>query len=67
VTNGFLDELPVSEIRAWEAGFLDYVNAQYPQVANAIRTEKAISKDTEANLKRAVEAFNASRNTGKAA
>ncbi len=67
VTNGFLDALPVSEIRAWESGFLDYVNAQYPQIANEIRTQKAMSKEIEADLKRAVEAFNASRGTGKAA
>jgi F-type H+-transporting ATPase subunit alpha len=67
VTNGFLDQLPVAEIKAWESGFLDYAAAQYPQIANAIRTEKAMSKETEADLKRAVEAFNASRGTGKAA
>ncbi|MGI9044091.1 MAG: F0F1 ATP synthase subunit alpha [Gemmatimonadaceae bacterium] len=67
VTNGFLDALPVSEIKAWESGFLDYVNAQYPQIANEIRTQKAMSKEIEADLKRAVEAFNASRGTGKAA
>jgi len=67
VTNGFLDQLPVSEIKAWEAGFLDYVNAQYPQIANEIRTQKSMSKEIEADLKRAVEAFNASRGTGKAA
>jgi F-type H+-transporting ATPase subunit alpha len=67
VTNGFLDQLPVSEIKAWEAGFLDYVSAQYPQVGSAIRQQKAMSKETEAELKRAIEAFNQSRGTGKAA
>jgi F-type H+-transporting ATPase subunit alpha len=67
VTNGYLDQLPVSDIKAWESGFLDYVSAQYPQVGNAIRTEKAMSKEVEADLKRAIEAFNESRGTGKAA
>ena len=67
VTNGYLDEMPVGEIKAWEADFLAYANSQYPQVANAIRTEKAMSKEVEADLKRAVEAFNASRPSGKAA
>jgi len=67
VTNGFLDKLPVSEIRAWEAGFLEYVAAQYPQIANAIRTEKAMSKEIEADLQRSITAFNNSRGTGKAA
>ena len=67
VTNGFIDELPVSEIKAWETGFLEYAGAQYPQIANEIRTKKAMSKEIEADLKRAIEAYNASRGTGKAA
>ncbi len=67
VTNGFLDALDVSEIKVWETDFLAYINAQYPQVANAIRTEKAMSKEIEADLKRGIEAFNATRSSGKAA
>ena len=67
VTNGFLDQLDVSEIKQWETDFLAYINAQYPQVSNAIRTEKAMSKEIEADLKRGIEAFNATRSSGKAA
>jgi F-type H+-transporting ATPase subunit alpha len=33
VTNGHLDAIPVSRIREWERGFLDYTRTQYPQVA----------------------------------
>jgi F-type H+-transporting ATPase subunit alpha len=44
-------------VREWERGFLDYAAAQWPQVGERIRTEKAISKDTEADLKRAIEGF----------
>ena len=54
VTNGFLDDIPVNRIREWERGFLEYVRAQFPQVGQAIRKEKALSKDTEADLKRAI-------------
>jgi F-type H+-transporting ATPase subunit alpha len=54
VTNGFLDDIPVNRIREWERGFLEYVRAQYPQVGQAIRKEKALSKETEADLKRAI-------------
>ena len=67
VTNGFLDTLPVAEIKEWERGFLEFVGAQYPQVTEAIRKEKVVSKETEADLRRAIEAFNASRGSGKAA
>jgi len=61
VTNGLLDQIPVPELKEWESGFLEYVAAQYPQVTEAIRKEKVLSKETEADLKRAIEAFSASR------
>jgi F-type H+-transporting ATPase subunit alpha len=57
----------VSELKDWERDFLEYVAAQYPQVTDTIRKDKVLSKDTETDLKRAIEAFNASRPTGKAA
>ena len=67
VANGFLDTIPVGEIKEWERGFLEHVGAKYPQVTEAIRKEKVISKENEADLRRAIEAFNASRGSGKAA
>ncbi|GLC25986.1 F0F1 ATP synthase subunit alpha [Roseisolibacter agri] len=57
VTNGYLDAIPVNRIREWERGFLDYARTQYPQVGDTIRTSKALGKDVEADLKRAIEAF----------
>jgi F-type H+/Na+-transporting ATPase subunit alpha len=57
VTNGYLDELPVAKVRQWEKGFLAFIKTQFPQVGDKIRTEKALSKDTEAELKRAIEAY----------
>jgi F-type H+-transporting ATPase subunit alpha len=65
VSNGFLDTVPVSEIRAWERGFLDYVAAQFPQVGDKIRTEKALSKDTEADLKQAIAGYSQLSGAGK--
>ncbi|CAN5225435.1 F0F1 ATP synthase subunit alpha [soil metagenome] len=60
VTNGFLDEVPVSEVRDWERGFLEFMYAQFPQVADAIRNEKQLSKETEADLRRGIEQYSAS-------
>ena len=57
VTNGFLDNVEVTRVRAWERGFLEYMRAQSPQVLDTIRTSKAISKDVEADLRRAIEAY----------
>ena len=67
VTNGFLDEVPVAEIRAWEKGFLEFIGAEYPQVLEAIRKEKVLSKQTEEELRRSIDAFNQTRGTGKVA
>ena len=61
VTNGFLDEIPVPQIRAWEKEFLGYVAARFPQIAETLRSEKVLSRETEALLKRAIDEFNAQR------
>jgi F-type H+/Na+-transporting ATPase subunit alpha len=61
VTNGFVDEVPVAEIRDWESGFLQFMSEQFPQVGERIRTEKVIAKDLDAELKRAIERYNATR------
>ena len=63
VTNGHLDAVPIADIRKWEKDFLTFVPAQFPQVLERIKTDKVISKETEADLKRAIEQFNASRST----
>jgi F-type H+-transporting ATPase subunit alpha len=57
VTNGLLDTVPVAEVRNWERGFLEYVSAQFPQVPERIRTDRAISKETEGDLKRAIDGY----------
>ncbi len=61
VTNGFIDDVEVGQVRAWEAGFHEFMRAKYPQVGDAIRKEKAVSKETEATLRQAIEAYKASR------
>jgi len=58
VTNGFLDAIDTAKVREWEQGFHEYMRAQYPQVGDTIRTSKALSKETEADLKRGIEAYN---------
>jgi hypothetical protein len=48
-------------LKEWERGFLEYAGSQFPQVGEAIRKEKVLSKETEADLRRAIEGFNGSR------
>ena len=57
VTNGFIDDVPVAKVREWEAGFHAYIAAKFPQVGDAIRKEKVLSKEMEATLKQAIDAF----------
>jgi F-type H+-transporting ATPase subunit alpha len=57
VTNGFLDDIAVKELKAWEKGFHEFMAAKFPQVGNNIRTEKAISKDSEAALRRGIDEY----------
>jgi F-type H+-transporting ATPase subunit alpha len=57
VTNGFIDDVDVNAIRAWEKGFHEFMAAQYPQVGERIRAEKVLSKETEADFKRAIEEY----------
>jgi len=68
VTNGLLDSFAVSELKAWERDFLDYARTQQPQIAEKIRKEKTLSKETEADLRKAIESFSntrVSRNTAR--
>jgi F-type H+-transporting ATPase subunit alpha len=57
VTNGHLDDVPVAKVREWERGFLEYTKAHYPQVGDKLRSEKVLSKETEEDLKRAIDAY----------
>ncbi len=57
VTNGFIDDVDTDKVRAWEKGFHEYMAAQFPQVADKIKSEKKISDATEADLKRGIEQY----------
>jgi F-type H+-transporting ATPase subunit alpha len=57
VTNGFLDEIPVNKIRDWERGFHEFMDTRWPQVGDALRKEKVLSKDIEAQLRKAIDAY----------
>ncbi len=52
-TNGFMDTIPVADVLRFETELLGFVKTRYPEVVEAVRNEKAISKDSEATLKSA--------------
>ncbi|GAB4071277.1 F0F1 ATP synthase subunit alpha [Ancylobacter sonchi] len=56
-TNGYLDTLPVSKVRAFEDGLLLFLRTKHADILDTIRTSKELSKDTTANLVKAIDAF----------
>ena len=66
VTNGFLDDVETTHIREWEKGFHAYMSASHPKIGERIRTEKVLSKELEADLKAAIDAYKKTAGTGAA-
>jgi F-type H+-transporting ATPase subunit alpha len=64
VTNGYIDDVDVSQIRAWEKGMHEFLGAQYPQVGERLRAEKVLSKEIEGDLKRGLEEYKKIASTG---
>src|ERR1700704_3914090 len=57
VTNGFLDQIAVNRLKDWEKGFLEFMAAEFPQGGGRIRAEKALSKETETDLRRGIDQY----------
>src|SRR6184192_567034 len=51
VTNGLIDDVPVPQIKEWEKGLLEFMAAQHPEIAEEIRTRKALSDDLSGRLR----------------
>lgn len=54
-TKKYLIDIPVEKILEFEKALFEYVDTKYPEVPEAIRTEKVISDETEAKLVKAIE------------
>jgi F-type H+-transporting ATPase subunit alpha len=54
---GFLDDLPVNKVSAFETGLLGALRARHADILTRIATEKALSDELRAELKAAIEAF----------
>ncbi len=56
-TQGFIDDLPVSAIKAFEAGLHGYMDSVQPQLLRKIGAEKALSESLRAELLEALKEF----------
>jgi F-type H+-transporting ATPase subunit alpha len=56
-TRGYLDAVPVADVRQYEEELLRHLHADHADLLEAIRTEKKLTDDTEGKLASVVEAF----------
>ena len=54
---GALEDVAVSDVRAWEAQWHDYASANLPEVLKSISESGELSDDDEAKLDEAATAF----------
>jgi F-type H+/Na+-transporting ATPase subunit alpha len=60
VSNGYMDDLPLDQIQAFERGFLDHVGTRHPEVGESIVTTGKLEDDTLETLEKAAEDFKSS-------
>jgi F-type H+/Na+-transporting ATPase subunit alpha len=56
-TNGHVDDVDVTQVRKWEADFVDWLRASRPQVLEHIRDKKVLDDGVRAELDQAIAAF----------
>ena len=56
-TNGFLDDVPVEEVREFEKQFLTFVNDTFSEIPEGLGKEKALTDEIVESLKKACEEF----------
>jgi F-type H+-transporting ATPase subunit alpha len=58
VGNGFLDKVPVAEVKKWEADMHAYLDATHPEIGQAILRTLDLTQETTDSLRIALEDFN---------
>ena len=57
VINGYIDDIAVDKVAAFETDFYNFMEANHPEIGKAIAKEKEISPETEEALKAAIGEF----------
>jgi F-type H+-transporting ATPase subunit alpha len=57
LTNGYLDEVDVPQIRAWERDFHVYLRTQHAGILQSIRESRDLGSEAEAALKGAIQTY----------
>jgi len=56
-TNGYLDAIPVADVRAFETGLYEYIETRNPEVFRGIAEKKQLDNELKAALDAAIKAF----------
>lgn len=60
-TNGYLDDIPITEIRNFESSLIEYICRVHPDIVKGIAKEKQITDDLKKSLSSAIETFKKER------
>ena len=58
VTNGYVDEIPVTEVKRWELEMHAYMDANHPEIGQAILRAQDLPDESLDSLRLALETFN---------
>jgi F-type H+-transporting ATPase subunit alpha len=58
--NGYLDDVPIPRVRAFESAFTSFMTSNHPEVLRAIAEKKNLTEDVETPLKAAIQEFKTS-------
>ncbi|RPI64044.1 MAG: F0F1 ATP synthase subunit alpha, partial [Ignavibacteriales bacterium] len=56
-TKGFMDEIPVKDVKRFEKEVLEFIEVKYKKIFDSIKKDKDVSKETEELLKKAGQEF----------
>jgi F-type H+-transporting ATPase subunit alpha len=57
--NGYLDDVPVEEVKEFETQYLDYMRTAHPELLQTIAQEQALSDEVIEQLRAAADSFKA--------
>jgi F-type H+/Na+-transporting ATPase subunit alpha len=56
-TRGYLDEIPIEDVRKFETEFLDFMRNSKSDILNAIKTKQVLDDEIEGKLRAAIDEF----------
>jgi len=66
-SNGFLDDVAVEKVRAWEAEFISFVEANHKEILTEIATKKVLSDELKLQINAVVTKFKQNVFSGRSA